>query len=288
MRILRRVQRLIESVQQRRLDKGSSLKVIFFHALHEGPEPPESLDPLLAHSTDQLAECIDRVRAEGREFLDPRELSGQLAKTGRYALLTFDDGYANNQLALQVLRSKAVSAAFFVTSKPVEEQQSFWWDVLHRESCKRGVAAEELSMTRKHLKLETPERIKQELSDRFGPDCWQPCGDGDRPFNVAELARFAAEPQVVIGNHTRDHALLSQCQGAVLEEQIESCQQFLAQLLGRRPTMLAYPNGRWNNAVVEVARRTGIQAAFTTRRALSALPLSGGQQLRIPRFSPEI
>lgn len=283
-----RLQLFMESLRQRRLERGSSLKVIFLHALHEGPRPSASLDPLLAHSIDQLAACIDRVRAEGREFLHPHELGGQLTKPGRFALLTFDDGYANNRLALPVLRSKGVSAAFFITSRPVEEQQSYWWDVLYRESAKRGVATEELSVTRKLLKLETPERIRQELSDRFGPECWQPCGDADRSLNLAELAKFAAEPEVVIGNHTKDHALLTQCGGAELEEQIESCQQMLAQVTGSRPTLLAYPNGRWNNAVIGVARRAGIQAAFTTRRALAPLPLTADQHLLIPRHPPEV
>ena len=287
MRLLGRLQLLIESLRQRRLERGSSLKVVFFHALHEGQHPSAALDPLLAHSTDQLAACIDRIRAEGREFLHPNELGRQWVKKGRFALLTFDDGYANNQLALPVLRSKGVSAAFFITSRPVEDQQCYWWDVLHRESAKRNIPAAELSAARKSLKLKTPEGIKQELSSQFGAQCWKPHGDADRPFNLAELARFAAEPEVVIGNHTKDHALLAQCGEAELEEQIESCQQMLAKVVGRRPTLLAYPNGRWNNAVIRAAQRSGIQAAFTTRSALVPLPLPTSQHLLIPRLSPE-
>jgi peptidoglycan/xylan/chitin deacetylase (PgdA/CDA1 family) len=286
MRLLGRLQLLIESLRQRRLERGSSLKVVFFHALHEGPHPSPALDPLLAHSTDQLAACIDRIRAEGREFLHPHDLGRQLTTKGRFALLTFDDGYANNQLALPVLRSKGVSAAFFITSRPVETQQSYWWDVLHRESANRNVPAAELSAVRKKLKLKTPEGIRQELSDRFGAQCWEPQGDADRPLDLAELATFAAEPEVVIGNHTRDHALLAQCGESELEEQIESCQQMLAHVVGRRPTLLAYPNGRWNKAVIHAAHRAGIQAAFTTRSALAPLPLPAGQHLLIPRFPP--
>jgi len=287
-RLLGRLQLLLESLRQSRLERGTSLKVIYFHALYEGQSPSAALDPLLAHSTEQLASCIDRVRAEGREFLHPLELGRQLTRPGRFAVLTFDDGYANNRLALPVLRDKGVSAVFFITSRPVEEQQSYWWDVLHRESTKRGAAAEEVSVNRKLLKLATPERIRQELSDRFGPECCQPWGEADRPLTVTELATFAVEPEVVIGNHTKDHALLPQCGGAELEAQIESCQQMLAQVTGSRPTLLAYPNGRWNNAVINVAQRAGIQAAFTTRRALASLPLAADQHLLIPRHSPEI
>ncbi|WP_395752812.1 polysaccharide deacetylase family protein [Prosthecobacter sp.] len=286
MRLLGKLRSLLESARQKRLEHGSSLKVVFFHALYEGSQSPAALDPLLAHSTDQLAACIDRIRAEGREFLHPGDLGKQLPKKGRFALLTFDDGYANNRLALPILRSKAVSAVFFITSRPVETQQSYWWDVLHRESARRNVSPEELSATRKLLKLKTPDGIQQELTSRFGAQCWKPHGDADRPLDLAELAKFSAEPEVVIGNHTRDHALLAQCGEAELEEQLESCQDTLAQVVGQRPTLLAYPNGRWNDAVLLAARRAGIQAAFTTRSALAPLPLPSSQHLLIPRLAP--
>ncbi|WP_395736472.1 polysaccharide deacetylase family protein [Prosthecobacter sp.] len=286
MRLLGKLRSLLDSARQKQLERGSSLKVVFFHALYDGQQPSAALDPLLSHSTDQLAACIDRIRAEGREFLHPKDLGKQLPQKGRFALLTFDDGYANNRLALPVLRSKKVSAAFFITSRPVETQQSYWWDVLHRESARRNVSAEDLSATRKLLKLKSPEGIQQELTSRFGADCWTPHGDADRPLDLAELAKFAAEPEVVIGNHTRDHALLAQCGESELEEQLESCQQILAQVVGTRPTLLAYPNGRSNDAVLHAARRAGIQTAFTTRSALAPLPLPPSQHLLIPRLAP--
>src|SRR5207245_5405986 len=52
-------------------------------------------------------------------------------KTGRYAIITFDDGYLDNYaVAFSILKNHRVSATFFVATGFVDNPQLPWWDEL--------------------------------------------------------------------------------------------------------------------------------------------------------------
>ena len=59
------------------------------------------------------------------------------------------------------------------------------------------------------MKTKTTEQIESELTRRFGADAFQPRGEIDRPFTPPELRDFACEPYVHLGNHTANHAILT-------------------------------------------------------------------------------
>lgn len=63
-----------------------------------------------------------------------------MLKDRKYAMITFDDGYFNNILALEILNKFKVPSVIFVTTKNVEENNSFWWDVVFKFRKKQGVA----------------------------------------------------------------------------------------------------------------------------------------------------
>ncbi|MEJ7665168.1 MAG: polysaccharide deacetylase family protein [Hymenobacter sp.] len=64
--------------------------------------------------------------------MSPADVLRGLDPAGKYALITFDDGYFNNHLALPVLRRYGVPATFFISSHHVLSGQAFWWDVVYR------------------------------------------------------------------------------------------------------------------------------------------------------------
>ena len=144
------------------------------------------------------------------------------------------------------------------------------------------------------MKTFTTERIEAELGHRFGAEAFRPRGDIDRPFTPAELRDFAREPFVHLGNHTANHAILTNYAPDQARRQIEAAQESLAEMTGVRPTSIAYPNGAFSRPIVEACDDLGLRVGFTVRPVKNALIGVGGiadgglpANLRLGRFMLE-
>src|SRR5439155_18230336 len=123
------------------------------------------------------------------------------------------------------------------------------------------------------IKSRRTDQIEAELIKRFGPTALTPRGDIDRPFTPAELRQFAASPYVHLGNHTADHAILTNYTPQEVRAQLQSAQESLRAMTGVDPIAIAYPNGAHNQAIVRACRDIGLKIGFTVRPQKSALPL---------------
>ena len=83
---------------------------------------------------------------------------------------------------------------------------------------------------------------------------------GNRRLSIDEL-RGLKDYGVTVGAHTRTHPNLAQLRDQELVEEFGGCKADLEDLLGIAVKYLAYPGGRFNRRVVEVARETGFEAA---------------------------
>jgi peptidoglycan/xylan/chitin deacetylase (PgdA/CDA1 family) len=102
------------------------------------------------------------------------------------------------------------------------------------------------------------------------------------------LREFARHPLVRIGNHTANHAILTNYPDAEARAQVERAQEWLRAELRVEPVAIAYPNGGSNDAVVKVCREAGLKLGFTVRPRKTRLPVGAGGDgmLRIGRFTP--
>ncbi len=201
-------------------------------------------------------------------------------------MITFDDGYFNNSFALDILAEFQVPATFFISTDFVEEEKSFWWDVLSREMHKHGSSEEKKSATLRKLKRWKHEEIEAYLIATFGKAALRPVGDLDRPFTHSELKEFAANPLVHLGNHTSSHAVLTNYSRAEVAQQIRSCQRVLTEIGGYAPTIIAYPSGRYSRDVIAVALAEGLTAGITLRSYKNAVPLrSAKARMTLGRFT---
>jgi peptidoglycan/xylan/chitin deacetylase (PgdA/CDA1 family) len=280
--------RLHESNQQRLQAGGPALKGLLFHGLYDDTLSPcpEGVDTSLICGLSSLERRLKETREQGFRFIHADEIPSALKSRERVALLTFDDGYANNRLMLPILNRMQVPALLFVTTGPMIRRQSYWWDVLARESLKTSLSVDQLSQKRRRIKTLKPLDIEQYLKGQFGQNCYHPQGDHDRPMAPEELKLFARDPLIAIGNHTHHHALLSQLNSNEIENELSECQNYLREIIDYCPQTLAYPNGRWNANVTRIARELGIQLAFTTERSIRPLPASADQWMSLPRLQP--
>ena len=195
----------------------------------------------------------------------------------RAVALTFDDGYEDNlRVAAPLLQSHQVPAAFFLTSRWLEDCGEYWWDTLERillvapaipatfEITIAGahlhlatLSAEErlaahwrLHETLVHASLEERERAVDQLL------AW--AGGGAprvRPMMADGVRQLALLPGVTIGAHTVNHLALPD-QGPAQLVEVTECQTDLRRVTGQPVDLFAYPYGAVDREWATAVRRS--------------------------------
>jgi peptidoglycan/xylan/chitin deacetylase (PgdA/CDA1 family) len=268
----------------------NALISFLFHSLFRNEAEIEQnlVDPLQRTTVAQFRQFIEYYLENGYRFVSPADVLAGLSPQGKYALISFDDGYFNNKLARPILEEYRVPAVFFISTNHVLENKCFWWDALYRERTKQGVSHRRIKAEAVAAKSLTSEQIESQLLARFGPDTLRPRGDIDRPFTPDELRDFAQSPQVHLGNHTANHAILTNYPSEQVRNQIATCQRALVEMTGIQPCAIAYPNGANNLDIVRACDEIGIKLGFTIRPEKVVLPVGHGADgmLRLGRFCP--
>jgi peptidoglycan/xylan/chitin deacetylase (PgdA/CDA1 family) len=288
-RVVRAADSVVASAYLKLFNERSALMCFLFHSLfRDEREIAQNLCDPLDHTTiAKFREFIAHYLKAGYQFITVDDILGGLEAGKKYALITFDDGYFNNTLALPILEEFDVPATFFISTDHVKKNKSYWWDALYRERMAQGASLDQLDAETEELKALPTEQIEARLIERFGPDCLRPRGDIDRPFTLEELREFARNPHVHLGNHTADHAILINYRPEEAREQILGAQAQLQEVTGSAPIALAYPNGAHTDAIVKISGEAGIKVAFTVRPKKNVLPLDRASEnlLRLGRFS---
>jgi peptidoglycan/xylan/chitin deacetylase (PgdA/CDA1 family) len=269
----------------------NALIAFLFHSLfrNEAEIAQNRVDPLQRTTVAQFRQFIEYYLQNGYRFVSPADVLNGLPPDGKYAMITFDDGYYNNVLARPLLEEFAVPATFFISTNHVRHNKCFWWDALYRERMARGGASHaRIKAEAIKMKGMTTEHIEQTLIDLFGPDVLRPRSDIDRPFSPDELREFARCPYVHLGNHTANHAILTNYAIDEVRRQVRGCQDALREITGTTPVAIAYPNGANDPGVVRACAEEGLKLGFTIRPHKIAVPLApkGDALLRLGRFCP--
>lgn len=268
----------------------NALMAFLFHSLFRSEQEiaQNLVDPLQRTTVAQFRQFIEYYLKAGYKFISPADLLNGLPVDRKYALITFDDGYYNNVLARPLLEEYGVPAVFFISTNHVRENKCYWWDALYRERTAQGASHAQIKREAVSMKRLRTDEIEAELVSRFGPDVLRPRGDIDRPFSPAELRDFAASPYVHLGNHTANHAILTNYSPAEVRQQVLDAQAALREMTGAEPVSIAYPNGANDDSIVSACGNLGLKVGFTVRPEKVALPLesNGDALLRLGRFCP--
>ncbi|MFD2245445.1 polysaccharide deacetylase family protein [Pontibacter ruber] len=245
-----------------------------FHALFQNKEELalNLADPQQQVTVDVFRRFVEYHLEKGYTFVSPTDVLKGLDPDKKSILITFDDGYYNNLRALPVMEEFQVPALFFISANHVLKGKAFWWDVVYREGKKAGRSDEAILEEKAHLLTLTDEEVDKHLIRTYGEHCLKPVSDTDRPLTSAELRTFSEHPLVYIGNHTCDHAVLTNYTSAGMREQIAQAQDILEDMIGYRPASIAYPCGEYNEDVLRATQEEGIVLGITTNHAKNAYP----------------
>lgn len=288
---------------------GARLSVLIFHRVLQGPDPLMP-DEMYAQRFDLL---LSWVKAWFRVL--PLDSAVRLLAEGRLpsraAVLTFDDGYADNHdVALPLLQRHGLPCSFFIATGFLDGGR-MWNDSLIEtvRACAapeldlRGVkdfdgqdlgriSLADLSARRravdhligrvKYFEIEQRVICVDQIAERAGvqlPD--------DLMMTSAQV-RALHSAGMLIGAHTVNHPILSRLSEAQGADEIERSRQRLEALIEAPVTLFAYPNGRPGKDYgikvhPRLVRDLGFDAAVSTHWG------AAGQMtdlFQIPRFTP--
>ena len=230
-------------------------------------------------SLDELAARME----SGRPFEEP------------VAALTFDDGYRDiYDQVFPVVRARGIPAAVFVATDFVSRRVPLAHDRLYllvtlalRTTAGREVLAQLLPGTSARRwsdrgagdtayfmtacllgalpRAAIAEAIVQ-LETALGVSEYVPAAEALTWPMLAELAAGS----VTIGFHTASHTALTNERAEVVADELGRSRAILEKRLGREVRYFAYPNGRFNRAVVRAVSQAGARLAFTSCRHVDA------------------
>ena len=236
-----------------------------------------------------LVEAVDRLRA------------GTLPE--RAVCVTFDDGYADNEVhALPVLLKHAIPVTVFVSTgflnggrmwndSIIETLRNFKGKKLDlREldlgcfsidtTAQRLASAESIIGKIKHLDPEVRMALVHQIEKRVT----------DLPDNLmltdGQVKSLACNG-VTIGAHTVNHPILSSVSDEIARGEILASKTYLEDLIQDEVEVFAYPNGKpdldYSEKHPDMVKAMGFKAAVSTHWGVST---SQSDRFQLPRFTP--
>lgn len=255
----------------RRLGNWHGALVFVYHRI--GSPDGSAADPAQWNaSADELAAQVALLRRHC-EIVAPRELREAVRHGGRYAVLTFDDGFRDNHaLALPVLRAASAPAGFYVSTGFVDTPRTLPGDEIAwmvRASGSTGTGAE--ALTRAHqaaYRAQPPERgqaFLEELGTRLGVGrCPPKLAAG--AYMDWDLVRDLRASGMEVGGHSVTHPMLGRLELERQRWEIAECRRRLLAELGEAPVTFAYPYGDRSSFTAEtkaVLAEEGYGLAFS-------------------------
>jgi len=267
---------IISEFYLRLFQEKNSLLIFNFHGLfYNKKEINQNLvDPQTWITIKQFHQFVEYFLKHKYSFISPNDILDGLGNDNKYVMITFDDGYYNNNYAIPILNKYKIPALFFISTNHIKQSKCFWWDIIYRERIKSEISKKEILNEQNQLKSKTTKEIEQYIIEKFGEKALKPKGDIDRPFTASELKDFSKEKYVFLGNHTCNHAILTNYSSNEIKMQIRDAQKFIYEITGIIPTAISYPNGNYSDEIIKISKEIGLKIGITTEYRKNKLPIN--------------
>ena len=234
--------------------------------------------------TDQIRFCKSQL-----DLITPDDVPRVLAhRRGRYALITFDDGYKDNyEIAFPILKAESVPATFFITTGFVDLPRVPWWDEVawmvrtsrqdrielsgwvpasvSFDEPDREAAVRTLLGAYKTMTAESTDRYLDAIAEASGAGR---CGkdEGNSFWMNWDMLREMKGAGMTVAGHTVTHSILARAPREKQRDEIFECGTRLAEEMGEPMRYFSYPVGKpnsFNSVTQDCLREAGVQYAFS-------------------------
>jgi len=207
-------------------------------------------------------------------------------------ILTFDDGYADNYEAAQILHKYRLTGLFYITAGCIESTEKFWVAEIrhllektgHRRICipvqdsmcafslsgplEREEAIRQITRLIKSGNIQARENIREEL--------WKQLDDAHEFLGNLMLTwqklKDMIDMEMEIGGHTMTHCNLPNANTEEAWIEISTCKSLLEKKLDIEVKHFAYPNGgsvqHYNDDIKKLVYQAGFFSASTSKSGL--------------------
>ncbi|MFX0135040.1 MAG: polysaccharide deacetylase family protein [Candidatus Hodarchaeota archaeon] len=282
------------------LSKGKTIILMYHRVLNE--QQTSNIQPAMYVTTHVFEEHIKYLVSHFKiisfqKFLHVLKNSA-IENNKRYCIITFDDGWRDNFInAYPILKKYNIPATIFLSTSYIGTTNWFWPDritfllnsvkmLYHSDNSKHNLfrtmkeygiegfyrdlnhnssliinnsvieAIIEGLKTKSESQIESLiERLQGILSINFPQErlilSWQ---------EISEMSRH----DISFGSHTCNHVILTKLLREEINYQIQDSRNKIMKHKINFIPVLAYPNGNYNDIVIEETKRVGYEAALTT------------------------
>jgi peptidoglycan/xylan/chitin deacetylase (PgdA/CDA1 family) len=275
--------------------------ILAFHEIHENP----NRELMTGSTTTFLDHALAWLKNNGWEIVSLDEGLRRLMQddSGRFAVLTFDDGYRDNlRNALPILEGHDTPFTLFVPTSALTRTLYSWWlglralfqmrdsvtiDAMERRFDCANFTSKAAALANVIRWVHYDLRRAQMLAPTFAAAGISLSTLNDSYFlDEDELKALARHRLASVGAHTSSHAALSSLDAASVRCEMFDNRSYLEQLLERPIKHFAYPYGgkaACGEREETIAAEVGFLSALTTRSS----PLTVAHRRR-PLFLPRI
>jgi peptidoglycan/xylan/chitin deacetylase (PgdA/CDA1 family) len=264
-------------------------RLIVFNYHRIGDDRDSPYDPGLWSASPEDFQAQVRFLKRHFDLVVPEELDDVASRAnGRFAMITFDDGYRDNHaVAFPILKAEKAPAVFFVATGYIDAPTVPWWDeiswMLHRSS------ADSLDLRPFQpdiLDSRTPQRARllprllsvykalpQDLTTGYLEALATATGSGRHPASGGEtfwmnwdMLREMSAAGMSIGGHTVTHPVLARMDKASQQREIGICIERIRAEIGKPVRSFSYPVGArtcFNQDTRDCLAAAGVDFAFT-------------------------
>lgn len=269
--------------------KVNTLRGVVVPTYHRIGDPRRSLfDHGVFSATPESFDAHVSFLKRHFDVIGPADLPGVLAKgTGRYVLITFDDGYRDNyEYAFPILKSHGVGATFFIATGFIDRPRAAWWDEIAwmvRSSPRHSVpgsqwvpspvvfdeparerAIDKLLGVYKALPGHLTQAYLEHLADATGSGRCHV--DMTNIWMTWDMIREMKAAGMWIGGHTANHPILACLPPEQQAQEIAQCRQRIEAELRQPMKWFSYPRGKpdaFNDITRRCLQEQGVELAFS-------------------------
>ena len=271
----------------------TQIVVLMYHELAEDDADIESWT--VVRKSDFLRQMEYLARHYDIVTLDDAIARAQKPEnvTRPMVVITFDDGDRGNaSVLLPIVDELKIPVTVYIATRQVEESNSYWFDdIINALQIDRPVTVDlrahglrqyrinyirgRKNWLHIHELLEDLKSLDPEIRGAAVHTALAGLRSVERrrncriePMSVAEVKTLASCPYITIGAHSHCHNILTQLNPTETEQSVRLSKTLLEQWTRRPINHFAYPNGSYNDSIVEIVQRAGFQSAVTSEHSL--------------------